>query len=248
MPAKNAVVFTVTGPHIQLTAVALASLCQHHTSAEQLDVLVVAADLQPADIDWIRRIPELYQCPSIFVTVWQPPSAAEQITTANTSARFPGMTYWRLLLPAYFSQFQRLLYVDNDVLFYGDVTAVFPLVADDQPVGAVPDFYYYALPNDAVVAGQFGLTTSRNYVNAGVVLYNPAVFNRLYPVAAVLAAINANHFQYHDQSVLNWLTAATIHRLPLTVNYQKTITGSTTGPKSTPPTNTQRSPKPGPRP
>lgn len=221
MPNKNAVVFTVTGAHIQLTAVALASLCQHHLDTEHLDVIVVAADLRNADIDWIRRIPQLYHRPNIFVTVWEPPAIAGQITTGNTSARFPGMTYWRLLLPSYFPEFDRLLYVDNDILFYDDVSAIFPQVSDNQPLGAVPDFYYYAMPNDPSLAQQFGLASSHDYINSGVILYNPPVFNTLYPVSAVIAAINANHFQYPDQSVLNLLTASTIRRLPLAVNYQK---------------------------
>ncbi|MCI2172288.1 glycosyltransferase [Schleiferilactobacillus perolens] len=221
MENKNAIAFTVTGDHIQLTATALASLCKNHTTDEHLDVLIVADGINPADIEWIRRIPALYHQENVFVTVWEPPAVVGQITTSNTSARFPGMTYWRLFLPAYFPQFTRLLYVDNDVLFYGDVSAIFLKVPDDRPVAAVPDFYYHAMPNDQGLADQFRLASSRDYVNAGVILYNVPVFNEQFPVATVLDAVNANHFKYHDQSVLNQLTADTIVRLPLVYNYQK---------------------------
>ncbi|ERL64526.1 glycosyltransferase [Schleiferilactobacillus shenzhenensis] len=219
--SKNAVAFTVTGPHIQLTAAALASLCQTHRAPEHLDVLIVAAGLGSADIAAIRRLPQLFGRPNIFVTVWQPPAQVNQIHPVAASPRFPAMTFWRLLVPAYFPQFDRILYTDNDVLFCQDVSTLFPLLPDTEPVAAVPDFYYHALANMPQMAAHFGLATSRDYVNSGVILFNVARFNALFPPAAIIAAANANRDNYPDQAVLNRITAGHLVPLPLTVNYQK---------------------------
>lgn len=218
---KNAVAYTVTGSHIQLTAASLASLCQRHTAAEHLDVVIIATDVTGADVAAIRQIPVLFDQPNVYVTVWQPPAQAQHIQPTAASARFPVMTFWRLFLPAYFPQFTRLLYIDNDTLFYRDVSEIFPLLADDRPVAAVPDFYYYALANDPGWAESLHLASSRQYVNSGVILFNVARFNRQYSVPAIVAAINANRDPYPDQAVLNRLTADQMVRLPLTCNYQK---------------------------
>lgn len=221
MKNKNAVVFTVTGSHIQLTGTALASLCRYYTSSEHLDVLIIASGISSSDIDWIRRIPTLYHRDNIYVAVWEPPLIANQIDSGKTSARFPGMTYWRLFAPSYFSEFDTILYVDNDVLFYQDVSKVLSLVPADHSIAAVPDFYFHAAANDSEMAQRLGIDTSQNYVNSGMILFNVAEFNRQFPATRILQAINTNDFLYPDQSILNQLTAKSITRLPLSYNYQK---------------------------
>ncbi|MFR0705026.1 glycosyltransferase [Enterococcus sp.] len=52
------------------------------------------------------------------------------------NTRFPEVTLWRLLVPAYFSSYKKILYLDNDTIVYEDVEKLFPLVPQEKAIAA----------------------------------------------------------------------------------------------------------------
>lgn len=218
--SKNAVVFCVTGTHIQLTAVSIASIAKYYNSEELLEILVVTDHLSNEDIIHLKNVPQIYNKKNIEINIWYPPEIVKNIVNYENK-RFPEVTLWRLFLPSYFSNYDVLLYLDNDTLVYDNINNFFDLIQKDKAIAAVRDFYFSVISEIEDSPQSFGVQTMKNYINSGVVLFNVPEFNKLISSDRILQMINANEYIYLDQTILNILCEKSIHFLPYEYNYQK---------------------------
>ena len=124
--AKNAVVYTVSGPHILLSATSIASLIDHYQSETALDILVVTEGELDADVALLRELPAFYQKPQVHLFVWQKPPITSELKHYD-NARFGQVTLWRLFVPAYFPNYEQLLMIDNDTIIMADISPLFSL-------------------------------------------------------------------------------------------------------------------------
>lgn len=217
---KQAVAYCVSGTHIQLTAISIASLVKNYESDKKLDIVIVADNILSQDIDRIRQIPSHYQKAQIAIYVWHPPTIVQKIHSYSNK-RFPEVTLWRLFLPSYFPMYEKIMYFDNDTLIYGDISNLFQEVTEFNLIGAVRDFYFYIFSEKVDQAEQFGVATMTNYVNSGFIIFNVANFNKFINPEWIIEQINLNQYQYLDQTLLNILCEDKIDFLPFSYNYQK---------------------------
>lgn len=217
---KKAVIYCVTGPHIQLTAVSIASIVSNYKTKEPLDILVVVSELGNEEIQKLKSIPKLYETESVSINIWYPPEIVKEIKNYSNS-RFPEVTLWRLFLPSYFNNYDTILYLDNDTIVYDDVSNFFNLLPEEKALAAVRDFYFSVVSDSADSSDHFGVKTMKNYFNSGVILFNVALFNKLISPEEILSMINKKGYLYLDQTILNILCEESVHLLPYEYNYQK---------------------------
>ena len=217
---KKAVIYCVTGPHIQLAAVSIASIVKNYRNTEPLDILVVVNELGSEDIIKLKSISTIYGERNVFITIWYPPEITNEIGNYS-NARFPEVTLWRLFLPSHFSSYESILYLDNDTIVYDDVSNFFDLIPDDKAIAAVRDFYFSVISDKEDSREYFGVRTMKNYFNSGFVLFNVAKFNEMISAEDILRMINRNEYLYLDQTVLNILCEGSVELLPYEYNYQK---------------------------
>lgn len=217
---KKAVVYCVTGSHIQLAAVSIASIVNTYEGNEPLDILVVVNELGNEEILKLKSISRLYGEKNVIITIWYPPKIINEIKNYSNS-RFPEVTLWRLFLPSYFSNYDYILYLDNDTIVYDDVSNFFDLVPDQKSIAAVRDFYFSVISDTEDSFKYFGVKTMKNYFNSGVILFNVVVFNEQIRPEAIVRMINKNEYLYLDQTILNILCERSVELLPYEYNYQK---------------------------
>ncbi|AMG49379.1 glycosyl transferase family 8 [Enterococcus gallinarum] len=217
---KKAVVYCVTGSHIQLAAVSIASIVNTYEGNEPLDILVVVNELGNEEILKLKSISRLYGEKNVIITIWYPPKIINEIKNYSNS-RFPEVTLWRLFLPSYFSNYDYILYLDNDTIVYDDVSNFFDLIPDQKSIAAVRDFYFSVLSDTEDSFKYFGVKTMKNYFNSGVILFNVVVFNEQIRPEAIVRMINKNEYLYLDQTILNILCERSVELLPYEYNYQK---------------------------
>lgn len=217
---KKAVVYCVTGSHIQLAAVSIASIVNTYEGNEPLDILVVINELGNEEILKLKSISGLYGEKNVTITIWYPPKIINEIKNYSNS-RFPEVTLWRLFLPSYFSNYDYILYLDNDTIVYDDVSNFFDLIPDQKSIAAVRDFYFSVISDTEDSFKYFGVKTMKNYFNSGVILFNVVVFNEQIRPEAIVRMINKNEYLYLDQTILNILCERSVELLPYEYNYQK---------------------------
>ena len=217
---KKAVVYCVTGSHIQLAAVSISSIVNTYEGNEPLDILVVVNELGNEEILKLKSISRLYGEKNVIITIWYPPKIINEIKNYSNS-RFPEVTLWRLFLPSYFSNYDYILYLDNDTIVYDDVSNFFDLIPDQKSIAAVRDFYFSVISDTEDSFKYFGVKTMKNYFNSGVILFNVVVFNEQIRPEAIVRMINKNEYLYLDQTILNILCERSVELLPYEYNYQK---------------------------
>lgn len=219
--AKRAVVFCVKGLHIMLATTAITSLVKHYQSQASLKILVLVEEVFPEDIDFIRRIPELYGKTQISIDVWEPPyGMLEKVSDQfESGTRLPKMVLWRLFLPYYFPGYDQLAYLDNDVLVTTDINELFNQLAPNDLIGGVLD-YEDATHPDHNRAKEFFLPSVKQYINAGVFVTNTAAYTKWAPLEKMLEVINRRNYPYGDQNIINIVFYDHIHLLPWRFNIQ----------------------------
>lgn len=218
--SKNAVCYIVKGgSHTQLLAVSLASLIEHYSSTEPLDIIIVEDMTIPRDKYLLQSLPSLYGKEQISVKLSPAPSISEQLS--HIPVEINEVVLWRLFLSHEFPQYEKILYLDNDTILYCDVHELFDQLQAQDLIAAVPDFFFYVQSDVADLGGQYGLKTSKTYVNAGVIVFNTQNFRETYSAEAILERLRTNTYSWPDQTVLNILCEDRVSLMPLAYNYQK---------------------------
>lgn len=82
-------------------------------------------------------------------------------------------TYYRLLIPNLYPQYDKALYLDSDTAVLGDVAELYNTDIGNNLVGAVPDLSVRNIKEfSEYVERVIGLVDYKNYFNAGVLLMN----------------------------------------------------------------------------
>lgn len=223
---KNAVVFCVKGPHIQLTAVAILSIVKKYHNKDDLKILIVLDSVYMRDIEFIRKIPQMYGKNNITVDAWNPGWAIKKISkgfSLGKDVNVPPMAVWRLFMPDQFKEYTRLLYLDNDVIVNCDVLEIFQLLSSDCVLSAVPDFYFSGsneYTNNKEKEAIYGIPDMNKYFNNGMMLINVEKYNELISPEKLLDMINNNHYYLADQTIINILSFGKVQYLPWKYNYQ----------------------------
>ncbi|QXJ68264.1 glycosyltransferase [Lacticaseibacillus paracasei] len=219
--SENAVLFTVTGGHVQLTGTAIASLCTHWPVETPLRILVMLDQYLEQDIIWLKSIPKQFLRPNVNVDVWEKPPIMDQVHPVYESERYPSVVLWRLFAPYMFSDTDRLLYLDNDILICDNILPLFDQLSDDKTLGAVNDFQslLYVGAKEGSVWPEVKHFCS--YFNSGVLLINTAKYINTYTQDQLVEIINSVNYEFLDQTILNNIFEGQITYLPLQYNYQK---------------------------
>src|SRR5207249_79140 len=147
-----------------------------------------------------------------FVTVH--PSVFSKATLGPAQSH---MTYCRTLLP-HLLDVPRLIYLDCDVLVFRDLSELFDLeFSPGKILAAVPDSETLTLGDDSrTVAGAMSLPALRRYFNVGVMLLNLGELTKQNFTERSLEFLKnwRGHYQFCEQSAINFLLHEQIHELP----------------------------------
>jgi lipopolysaccharide biosynthesis glycosyltransferase len=218
---SRAVAFAVKDKHIMLTATAINSLIQHYHSQTPLKIVVQSESIYQADIDFIRTLPALNHQPNVSVEFWKPPYDFMKRVSENfsTGTQLPKMVLWRLFLPYYFSTYDQIVYLDNDVLVTTDINELFDQLTEDDVIGGVLD-YSNAIYHTPEQVKRFFLPNLSQYINGGVLVMNTKAYRDFVSADRMIAQINKRNYPLGDQSILNITFFNHIHVLPWRFNRQ----------------------------
>ncbi len=158
--------------------------------------------------------------------------------SAFVHTHFDPITYMRLYIPRFFKEFERVLYLDNDMIILEDLSHLFDIDLNGKAIAAVSDiifeyFYTSLVPASEEVfkgsADQYfheylKLDEVKEYFQAGVILFDikEAINNDTFNKAMTLFFLN--NYWFLDQDILNIVFKDNIHYLDYNYN---AVTAST---------------------
>lgn len=128
-------------------------------------------------------------------------------------------TYYRLLLPELFQEWDRCIYLDGDVLIRNDLTSLYFSLCDDNYLAGVkaPSYHLISPDKKRGMGDRIGLDSYDNYVNAGVLVFNLKKMREDKVTEKLLNVIKRN-LPGQDQDALNIVCYSRIQHLPLKYN------------------------------
>ncbi len=129
---------------------------------------------------------------------------------------FSVVTYYRLFIASLFPEYDKVIYLDCDLVVLGDISELYRVELCDNILGACPEQFVQNTPEfRAYAQTALGVDPDR-YVNAGVLLMNLAAFRRYEIEEKFVRLITEYDFDLldPDQAYLNYLCDGRIRVLP----------------------------------
>lgn len=229
-PNAVTIVFAVDAPYVAPLSVTVQSVLDHADPNTFYDLVVLEKEIAPQDkttlIDQVRAYPN---CSLRF---WNMASLTERIGESlfYESAHISKTSYYRLFIPLIFKAYDRVLYLDGDLIFRQDAAELFHYPLSGNVIGAVRDF---KLIKDVYNPCHFGFNTiypylkqalhlknEQDYVNSGVLVMDTRRLREMDFVGKALLTLGRlKEPMYHDQDVMNAVCEGQICFLPAAWNF-----------------------------
>ena len=186
----NIVFITDTNFVIQ-THLAIMSLVKYKNKDSFYNIYVIAKDITEEQYDNFK----LLEIEDVKITII---NGNEYISKVNKLDGQMPMIYWRLKLPEYFCNFNKILHLDCDIVVSKDITELYDTNIDNYYIAAVRDIaptIYHASKNKIY----------SNYFNAGIMLLNLKNIRESNYFNIVLdeTTKNGDKYFFKEQDILN---------------------------------------------
>ena len=195
--------YSVDGNYARYLAVSLASLKDHADKNNLYKIYILHAGLSPEIIEEITRLQSV-NFPISFVDVSSKIKGLKEILCLRDY--FTIATYYRLVIPEIFTEYDKVLYLDSDTVALSDVAELYDTDLGNNFIGGAMCGTVSSFEEYRQYAYHFLGIHYKDYFNAGVILMNlkamreEKFFDRFIEVAKVLKCRVAQ-----DQDYLNYL-------------------------------------------
>ena len=201
------VVFSTDATYLPYVCVALQSLAAHASARRRYEILILHADIKAELQAVVARIAAPFKhCSVRFIDVSQ---TAKQLHL-ETFTRLQYLhtpAYYRLLAPLILEGYEKIVYLDCDLVVLADVADLFATELGTHTLAAVPDRGVAAhwQRSQAFVdyMRQLGMRDIKHYFNSGVLLMNLKQIRADNLIARWMEIARRNDRYFHDQNVLN---------------------------------------------
>lgn len=205
--------FSTDNNYILYLDVALKSLIANASKAYKYRIIVLNTGLDEGNVSKIMQ----NECSGFkidFVNI------SEELQNIKTSLKdvyhFSIVTYYRLFIASLFPQYDKVVYLDCDLVVLGDISELYNTELGDNILGAAPEQFVQNTKEFRLYAEKALGVDPDGYVNAGVLLMNLKEFRKCKIEEKFIKLITEYDFDLldPDQAYLNYLCLGKIHVLP----------------------------------
>ncbi|MBE5817769.1 MAG: glycosyltransferase family 8 protein [Clostridiales bacterium] len=213
MKREIPIFFSTDDNYIPYLDVAIRSLIANASKDHEYRIIVLNTGLNPNSISKIK----LNEVPGFNIEFIDISSTLNTIKSKLKNVyHFSIVTYYRLFIASMFKQYEKVIYLDCDLVVLGDISKLYSIDLKDNILGAVPDqFVQRTNAFRAYATTALGVDPDV-YVNAGVLLINLNEFRKCKIEEKFIHLISQYDFDLldPDQAYLNYLCFGKIHLLP----------------------------------
>lgn len=201
------VVFASDDGYVPMVTTTILSMLRNASKECFYDIVILEKDISEAHQREMKSFFSAYSNVKVrFVNVW-PLIRAYDLQTSNEHISVE--TYYRFLIQDVLSCYDKVLYLDSDLIIEGDVSELFAVELGDNVLAAAHDIDYVGnldLNNGERVRyskNVLGLCEPFNYFQAGVLLMSTKMMRELHTVEEWLEMAAEPKYIYDDQDILN---------------------------------------------
>lgn len=201
------VVFASDDNYVPMLTTTLYSTMLNSSKDYYYDCIVLERDISWAHQMRMRQFLSSFPNMTIrFVNVDRE-IAGYQLTTSN--AHISIETYYRFIIQKILPFYDKVLYLDSDLIVCGDIAELYQTAIGDNLLGAVHDIDYQGNLNNKdgkrlrYSRTVLGMRHPYDYFQAGVLVLNTAGMRKFHSLSEWLKLVSNPTYIYNDQDVLN---------------------------------------------
>lgn len=205
--------FSTDDNYIPFLDIAIASLIENASKEYEYRIIVLNTGLEQENINIIMR----NERPGFAIEFVDISSEVETIKSRFKNVyHFSVVTYYRLFIASLFPQYDKIVYLDCDLVVLGDVSELYHIDLGENILAAAPEQFVQNTEEFRRYADRALSVDPSSYVNAGVLVINLVEFRKNKIEEQFVALITAYDFDLldPDQAYLNYLCRDKIHILP----------------------------------
>lgn len=201
------VVLAADNGYVPMLTTTLLSMVENASSDYNYDVVIFQKDIDWRRQDLVRKFFSKYSNVSVrFLNVKRVIDGYD-LRTNNDHISIE--TYYRFLIQELLPFYDKVLYLDSDLIVRGDVSELFKTELGNNLIGAVRDIDFAGNlnMNDGermeYARTVLEMANPYDYFQAGVLLLNTAELRKLKSVSEWMSIVSGSEYIYDDQDVLN---------------------------------------------
>lgn len=193
---------------IPYTATLLQSIIDNASNENNYDILVLTQDIKG---DSKKRIQSMLAAHPNFSVRYADPSYLMEGYNFCVKDHFSLQTYYRLVLPELIPEYDKIIYLDSDMIVMTDIAELYYTDVEGYLVAACLDpdtaglYNGYAKDKKSFMNNVMKLENPYSYFQAGTLVLNLKEFRKTYTMKYVLDFAVSEMWQLLDQDILNCL-------------------------------------------
>jgi lipopolysaccharide biosynthesis glycosyltransferase len=221
------IVFSANNYYIPYAAVAIQSIMEHGNKENDYRFYILHKGISDEFVLLLRGQVSRFSNSSIdFINVSNYISEYNFFVSRHISVE----SYFRLLIPYIFTNYDKVIYLDGDILCLADISELYNIELNGNLLSAVRDvgvsWYYrpkhFEYNTKIIYQVLLHLKKPEDYFNGGMQVLNAILFRKTYTLKYLFEFTASHEFQVHDQDVLNVLCEGKVHLLPFSWNFMRT--------------------------
>jgi lipopolysaccharide biosynthesis glycosyltransferase len=217
------IVFASNDFFVPYMATMMQSIIENAQKGRRYCFFVLYKDISEQNINLLKKQITAYEQFSIdFINV----SEYFNKTNIFISRHLTIETYFRLLIPYIFCEYQKIIYLDGDMICRTDIAELFNINIDNYLLAAVwdTDVSRYYCPDDMEYIKSWhtvlpNLKDPNKYFNGGFLIFNTKKFRELISLDELIKLVLSRKWNVHDQDILNFLADGKTLLLPYSWNF-----------------------------
>ncbi len=206
------IIFNCDNSYCKYLAVAIQSLVDNSSIDVNYDLIVLNSDINAENQEKLMSIVSAFKNVSLRFYDMEEYENKYQITKWLTKAHMKPSVYFRLFIVDLCRNYDKVIYLDSDVILNADISQLYSLDLKGKSCGAVKDCFISRLSpeNESCFPGfcayaerVLNLPKLDGYFNSGVLLLDLKKMRNKDYFAAFLELAAKNNAYFHDQNVLN---------------------------------------------
>lgn len=214
------VVFACSREYIPVFSVCLRSLLDHAGADALYDIVLIIRNIGDGQKDVLHRMTAPY--PNVSLRFVDPLPLLEGYTL-KANAHISVETYYRFLIQEILPEYDRVLYLDSDMVIRADVRDLFETDLEGNVIGAARDIDFlgqiggYSPDTVRYSREKLSMKDPGGYFQAGVLLIDERQMRNLHSTEEWLSLSSVPH-RFNDQDVLNEACEGRVLYLPMEWN------------------------------
>ena len=137
-------------------------------------------------------------------------------------------TYFRLIAPWLFKEYDKIIYMDCDIICNSDISCVYNIDIGNNLMAGAQDIPQISIYSNPKYKGNFKssviekMDKPENYINAGFLVMNAKEFRSKYTLDSLLNLAQNTKYKFNDQDLLNSIAKDSVFILPQEFNFLNT--------------------------